>query len=85
VRTPDGFATTFALECRAMRKVRDEIGLENVKLMVPFCRTVDEGRRVIAELARNGLVQGQHQLEIYVMCEIPSNVAPVSPVSQQFA
>lgn len=64
----------FALECRAMRKVREEMGLENVKLMVPFCRTVDEGRRVIAELAVNGLVQGKRGLEIYVMCEIPSNV-----------
>jgi len=64
----------FALECRAMRKVRGEMGLDNVKLMVPFCRTVEEGRRVIAELAVNGLVQGDGGLEIYVMCEIPSNV-----------
>jgi pyruvate,water dikinase len=64
----------FALECRAMQKVRTEMGLTNVKLMVPFCRTVDEGRRVIAELAANGLVQGKDGLEIYVMCEIPSNV-----------
>ena len=64
----------FALECRAMRRVREEMGLENVKLMVPFCRTVDEGRRVVAELAANGLVRGERGLEIYVMCEIPSNV-----------
>jgi pyruvate,water dikinase len=64
----------FALECRAMRKVREEMGLENVKLMVPFCRTIEEGRRVIAEMAVNGLVQGERGLEIYVMCEIPSNV-----------
>ena len=64
----------FALECRAMRKVRNEMGLENVKLMVPFCRTVEEGRRVISEMAANGLVQGDRGLEIYVMCEIPSNV-----------
>jgi pyruvate,water dikinase len=64
----------FALECRAMRKVRDEMGLDNVKLMVPFCRTVEEGRRVIAEMAVNGLVQGERGLEVYVMCEIPSNV-----------
>jgi pyruvate,water dikinase len=64
----------FALECRAMRKVREQMGLENVKLMVPFCRTVEEGRRVISELASNGLVQGDRGLEIYVMCEIPSNV-----------
>ncbi len=64
----------FALECRAMRKVREEMGLENVKLMIPFCRTVEEGRKVIAELRRNGLVQGERGLEVYVMCEIPSNV-----------
>jgi pyruvate,water dikinase len=64
----------FALECRAMRKVREIIGLENVKLMVPFCRTIEEGRRVIAEMATHGLIQGERGLEIYVMCEIPSNV-----------
>jgi pyruvate, water dikinase len=64
----------FALECRAIKKVRDEMGLENVKLMVPFCRTVEEGRRVIAEMAAHGLVQRVRGLEIYVMCEIPSNV-----------
>ncbi len=63
----------FALECRAMAKVRDEMGLTNVKLMVPFCRTVEEGRRVIAELEKHGLTRGQRGLEIYVMCEIPSN------------
>jgi len=64
----------FALECRAMKQVRDVMGLTNVKLMVPFCRTVEEGRRVIAEMARHGLKQGEGKLEIYVMCEIPSNV-----------
>jgi pyruvate,water dikinase len=64
----------FALECRAMRKVRDEMGLKNVKLMVPFCRTVEEGSRVIAEMAKHGLRRGEDGLEIYVMCEIPSNV-----------
>ena len=74
----------FALECRAMRKVREEMGLENVKLMVPFCRTVDEGRRVIAELAVNGLVQGERGLEIYVMCEIPSNVILAKEFAEVF-
>jgi len=64
----------FALECRAMKKVRGEMGLSNVKLMVPFCRTVEEGRRVIAEMEKNGLKQGENGLEVYVMCEIPSNV-----------
>jgi pyruvate,water dikinase len=64
----------FRLECLAMNKVRDEMGLKNLKLMIPFCRTVDEGRKVIAEMERNGLKQGQENLEVYVMCEIPSNV-----------
>jgi pyruvate, water dikinase len=64
----------FALECGAMKRVRDEMGLTNVKLMIPFCRTVDEGRKVIAEMLKHGLKQGENGLEIYVMCEIPSNV-----------
>jgi pyruvate,water dikinase len=57
-----------------MKKVRDEMGLTNLKLMIPFCRTVEEGRKVQAELANHGLVRGEKGLEIYVMCEIPSNV-----------
>lgn len=64
----------FALECRAMQKVRDEMGLTNLKLMVPFCRTVEEGHKVLAEMARHGLQRGVQGLEVYVMCEIPSNV-----------
>jgi pyruvate,water dikinase len=64
----------FELECRAMKKVRDEMGLTNMKLMVPFCRTVDEGRKVIAKMEMNGLRRGERELEVYVMCEIPSNV-----------
>jgi pyruvate, water dikinase len=64
----------FALECRAMKKVRDEMGLTNVKLMIPFCRTVEEGRRVLREMEKHGLKRGQNHLEVYVMCEIPSNV-----------
>ena len=64
----------FALECRAMKKVRDEMGLTNVKLMIPFCRTVEEGQRVMAEMAKHGLKRGENGLEVYVMCEIPSNV-----------
>jgi pyruvate,water dikinase len=64
----------FALECQAMRRVRDEMGLTNLKLMIPFCRTVEEGQRVIAEIEQHGLLQGVNDLEIYVMCEIPSNV-----------
>ncbi len=64
----------FALECKAMKKVRDEMGLTNVKLMIPFCRTVEEGKKVINEMSKNGLKRGTNALEIYVMCEIPSNV-----------
>ncbi|MDH4369761.1 MAG: phosphoenolpyruvate synthase, partial [Nitrospira sp.] len=64
----------FALECQAMKQVRDEMGLTNVKLMVPFCRTVEEGRLVLTEMERHGLKRGEKGLEVYVMCEIPSNV-----------
>jgi pyruvate,water dikinase len=64
----------FELECRAVKKVRDEMGLTNLKLMIPFCRTLDEGRKVQAEMEKHGLKRGQDGLEIYVMCEIPSNV-----------
>ena len=64
----------FALECLAMKKVREEMGLKNLKLMIPFCRTVEEGRRVQAEMEKHGLKRGDDGLEIYVMCEIPSNV-----------
>jgi pyruvate, water dikinase len=64
----------FALECRAMKKVREEMGLTNVVLMIPFCRTVAEGRAVLAEMAKHGLERGRMGLEVYVMCEIPSNV-----------
>ncbi len=74
----------FALECRAMRKVRDAMGLRNVKLMIPFCRTVDEGRKVIAELAANGLRRGEHDLEVYVMCEVPSNVILAKEFAEVF-
>lgn len=64
----------FVLECQAMKLVREQMGLTNVKLMVPFCRTVEEGRRVLAVMAEAGLSRGDNGLEIYVMCEIPSNV-----------
>jgi pyruvate,water dikinase len=64
----------FALECQALRRVRDQMGLTNVKVMEPFCRTPDEGRRVLAEMAQHGLRQGEQGLVVYVMCEIPSNV-----------
>ena len=64
----------FRLECEAVKMVREEMGLANVKVMVPFCRTVEEGKRVVEAMAENGLVQGENGLEIYMMVEIPSNV-----------
>src|SRR3989338_7424013 len=68
------YKEAFGLECRAMKKARDKMGLTNVKLMIPFCRTVEEGKLVIKEMKKYGLVQGKNGLEIYVMCEFPSNV-----------
>ena len=70
----DKFKQAFGLECRAIKKVREEMGLTNVKVMVPFCRTPEEGREVIKTLNEFGLKQGENGLEVYVMCEIPSNV-----------
>jgi pyruvate,water dikinase len=64
----------FALECQAVRRVRETMGLTNLKVMIPFCRTIEEGQRVQAEMAKHGLKRGENGLEIYVMCEIPSNV-----------
>ncbi len=64
----------FALECRAVKKVREEMGLTNLKVMIPFCRTIGEGLKVQAEMEKHGLKRGVNGLEIYVMCEIPSNV-----------
>jgi pyruvate,water dikinase len=68
------FKPAFGLECQAIKKVRDEIGLTNVKVMIPFCRTPAEGRKVIEAMEDFGLRQGKNGLEVYVMCEIPSNV-----------
>jgi pyruvate, water dikinase len=64
----------FELECQAMKKVREEFGLTNLKIMIPFCRTIDEGKSVMKVMEKNGLRRGQKGLEVYVMCEIPSNV-----------
>jgi pyruvate,water dikinase len=74
----------FLLECRAMRKVREEMGLINVKLMIPFCRTVEEGKRVLGVMAEAGLRRGEKGLEIYVMCEIPANVILTEDFAQIF-
>lgn len=70
----ESFKDAFALECQAMRMVRDAMGLKNVRLMIPFTRTPEEGVKVLAEMEKHGLKRGENELEIYVMCEIPSNV-----------
>ncbi|HVR18440.1 MAG TPA: phosphoenolpyruvate synthase, partial [Polyangiaceae bacterium] len=74
----------FALECQAIRRVRELMGLDNVKVMIPFCRTLEEGRRVIAELEKNGLRRGERGLEVYVMCEIPNNVILAEEFAELF-
>jgi pyruvate,water dikinase len=68
------YREAFALECTAIRRVREGMGLTNLKVMIPFCRTLGEARRVLAELESNGLRRGAGDLEVYVMCEIPNNV-----------
>ncbi|WP_310600955.1 phosphoenolpyruvate synthase [Desulfobulbus sp.] len=68
------YRAAFDLECAALLKARGDMGMTNIKLMVPFCRTPEEGRKVIGVMRENGLVQGENGLEVYVMCEIPSNV-----------
>jgi pyruvate,water dikinase len=67
------FADCFALECRAVKKVRETMGLANCWIMIPFVRTLEEGRQVIAALAKNGLVRGENGLKVVMMCEVPSN------------
>lgn len=74
----------FALECTAMKRVRDEMGFTNVILMIPFCRRVKEGQRVIDTMAKYGLSRGENGLKIYVMCEIPNNVIEIDAFSEIF-
>lgn len=74
----------FALECAAIRRVREEMGLTNVIVMIPFCRTLTEGRAVLAEMARHGLVRGKNGMQVYVMCEIPNNVVLATQFSELF-
>lgn len=78
------FEPAFALECKAIKKARDEMGLTNIKVMVPFCRTVEEGKKVVQVMEKYGLKQGERGLEVYVMCEIPSNVILAEEFSQVF-
>ncbi len=74
----------FALECRALRKVREEMGFANVVVMVPFCRTPAEADRVLAVMAENGLARGRNGLQVYMMCEIPSNVILAEDFARRF-
>lgn len=78
------YAEGFALECKAMKRVRDEMGLTNVILMIPFCRRVQEAERVLDYMAQLGLKRGEQGLEIYVMCEIPNNVIQIDAFSKCF-
>jgi pyruvate,water dikinase len=78
------YREAFGMECRAFKRVRDEMGLTNVIPMIPFCRTPDEGRKVLAQMSEHGLVRGENGLQVYVMCEIPSNVLLADQFSQVF-
>jgi pyruvate,water dikinase len=80
----ENYRDAFALECKAMKRVRDEMGLTNVIPMIPFCRTPDEGRKVLAEMEKHGLNRGENGLQVYVMCEIPSNVILADQFSEVF-
>lgn len=78
------YVDAFRMECAAIKQVRDGMGLTNLKVMVPFCRTVEEGKKVLAQMEKFGLKRGVHGLEVYVMCEIPSNVILAHEFSKIF-
>ena len=80
----DRYREGFALECRAMKRVREEMGLNNLIIMIPFCRRVNEAEKVLAEMANNGLKRGENGLQVYIMCEIPNNVILVDEFSKLF-
>lgn len=82
--TDPRYRAAFALECQALQRVRQDMGLTNVIPMVPFCRTPEEGKKVLQEMARHGLKRGQDGLQVYVMCEIPNNVILADEFSQIF-
>ncbi len=82
--THPAYAGGFALECAAMKRVRETMGLTNVKLMIPFCRRIPEAEKVLAVMAENGLKRGENGLEIYVMCEIPNNVILIDEFAKHF-
>jgi pyruvate,water dikinase len=78
------YAAGFALECAALRRVREDMGLVNLRIMIPFCRRTEEARRVLEAMAGHGLKRGDNGLEIYVMCEIPNNVIQIDAFAELF-
>ena len=78
------YADGFALECEALLRVRRDFGMKNLRIMVPFCRRVEEARRVIEAMAAHGLKRGEDGLELYVMCEIPNNVLRIDAFAELF-
>jgi pyruvate,water dikinase len=74
----------FRMECEAMKYAREKMGMNNIKLMIPFCRTVEEGKKVVGLMAEEGLIRGQNGLEIYVMIEIPANVLEAEELAEEF-
>ncbi|NPV08639.1 MAG: phosphoenolpyruvate synthase [Anaerolineae bacterium] len=80
----DAYRPGFALECRAVKRAREEIGLDNVVVMIPFCRTPEEADRVLEVMAENGLRRGENGLQVYVMAEVPSNVTLADRFSERF-
>ena len=82
--THPAYADGFALECAALKRVRDDMGLTNVRLMIPFCRRVAEAERVLKAMASQGLERGVNGLQIYVMCEIPNNVIQIDAFARLF-
>jgi pyruvate,water dikinase len=80
----DGYRDGFALECRAIRRLRETMGFDNVVVMIPFCRTPEEADKVLAVMAENGLERGKNGLQLYVMCEIPSNVICAEAFAERF-
>lgn len=82
--TDPAFSRAFSLECEAVKKVRNHMGLTNIKVMIPFCRTPEEGRKVIEEMNKNGLRKGENGLEVWVMAEVPSNILLVDEFADIF-
>ncbi|TRD11624.1 phosphoenolpyruvate synthase [Erythrobacter insulae] len=78
------FRQAFALECQAIKRLRDDLGFDNAAVMIPFCRTIGEADLVLEEMARNGLERGQNNLEVLVMCEVPSNVVLAGQFASRF-